>query len=163
MRRPNEDEQPTPGSTGRSLSGEQLLRLPIDPSDPNAIAQLAPGVVGLSGSDTSAAGFSVAGQRPDQNQITLDGLTFEGGSVPQEAVRSTRVVTNTYDVARGQFTGGLVQTTTRGGTNDVAGSVSFALRDPHLEFTGEDEQGASFQQYTQHQLSGGIGGPIVKD
>ena len=157
------DERPTPGSTGRTLSGEQLQRLPVDPSDPNAVALLAPGVVGVEGSDTTAAGFSVAGQRPDQNQVTLDGLTFETGTVPAEAVRSTRVVTSTYDVARGQFTGGLIQSTTRGGTNSVAGSFSYSLRDPSLQWSDEQEEGTFSQGYTQHQLSGGLGGPIVRD
>lgn len=156
------DERPTPGSTARTLSGEQLSRLPIDPSDPNAIALLAPGVVSVAGGDTAAAGFSVAGQSPDQNRVTLDGLGFEAGTVPQEAVRNTRVVTNTYDVARGQFTGGLVQTTTRGGTNDIAGSLNYNLRDPRLQWS--DDSGEGFGQgFTQHQLSGGIGGPIARD
>ena len=68
------DNQATPGSTERSLTGEQLLRLPIDASDPNSIAALSPGVVGLTGTDSTAAGFSVAGQRADQNLVTLDGL-----------------------------------------------------------------------------------------
>lgn len=161
--RPGADDRPTPGSTGRTLSGEQLQRLPVDPSDPNAVALLAPGVVGVEGSDTSAAGFSVAGQRPDQNQITLDGLTFETGTVPAEAVRSTRVVTSTYDVARGQFTGGLIQSTSRGGTNAIAGSFSYSLRDPSLQWSDEQEEGSFSQGYTQHQLSGGVGGPIVRD
>ena len=158
------DNQPTPGSTERALSGEQLMRLPIDASDPNAIAALQAGVVGLAGSDTSAAGFSVAGQRADQNLVTLDGLSF-GGSVPAEAVRSTRVITSTYDVARGQFTGGQVASTTKGGTNDLSGSFGYALRDPSLEFATGDNTGATTFSgaYTQHQLSGGLGGPIVKD
>ncbi|MBA3891741.1 MAG: carboxypeptidase regulatory-like domain-containing protein, partial [Gemmatimonadaceae bacterium] len=163
-RRPatTQDDRPTPGSTGRTLSGEQLSRLPIDPSDPNAIALLSPGVISVTGGDTAAAGFSVAGQSPDQNRVTLDGLGFEAGTVPQEAVRSTRVVTNTYDVARGQFTGGIVQTTTRGGTNDIAGSVNYNLRDPRLQWS--DDSGEGFGQgFTQHQLSGGIGGPIARD
>ena len=163
---PREDNRPTPGSTARQMTGEQLQRLPIDPSDPNAIALLSPGVVGLAGSDTSAAGFSVAGQRPDQNNITLDGLSIADFTVPQEAVRNTRVVTSTYDIARGQFTGGVVQTTTRGGTNQVSGSVSYNLREPHLQFVDDDSSaaGATFAQtYTQHQLSGGIGGPLKKD
>ncbi len=160
--RPNEN-QPTPGSTERALSGEQLLRLPIDASDPNAIASLAAGVVGITGTDTSSAGFSVAGQRADQNLVTLDGLSF-GGSVPAEAVRSTRVITSTYDIARGQFTGGQVATTTRGGTNDLSGSLSYALRDPDLEFATGDNSGTTFSgAYTQHQVSGGLGGPIAKD
>ena len=162
--RTGENERPTPGSTGRTLSGEQLVRLPIDPSDPNAVALLAAGVVGISESDTTAAGFSVAGQRPDQNQITLDGLTFEDAAVPQEAVRTTRVVTSTYDVARGQFTGGLVQSTTRGGTNDRTGSVSYSLRDPRLQWSDESEDASAFGHgFTQHQLSGGFGGPIIEN
>mgnify|MGYP001594307351 FL=1 len=158
------ENQPTPGSSERALSGEQLMRLPVDASDPNAIAALMPGVVGLAGSDTSAAGFSVAGQRADQNLVTLDGLSF-GGTVPTEAVRSTRVITSTYDIARGQFTGGQVASTTRGGTNDLSGSFSYALRDPSLEFATGDETGATnfSGEYTQHQVSGGLGGPLARD
>ncbi len=158
------DNQPTPGSTERSLSGEQLMRLPVDASDPNAIAALSAGVVGIAGTDTSSAGFSVAGQRADQNLVTLDGLSF-GGSVPAEAVRNTRVITSTYDIARGQFTGGQVASTTKGGTNDLSGSFGYALRDPNLEFaTGDNTGTTTFSgAYTQHQLSGGVGGPIVKD
>ena len=156
------ENQPTPGSTERALSGEQLMRLPIDASDPNSIAALSAGVVGLAGSDSTAAGFSVAGQRADQNLVTLDGLSF-GGTVPAEAVRSTRVITSTYDVARGQFTGGLVASTSRGGTNELAGSFAYALRDPELEFATGDEATSFSGGYTQHQLSGGLGGPIARD
>jgi hypothetical protein len=156
------DNQPTPGSTERALTGEQLLRLPIDASDVNAIAALSPGVVGLSGTDSTAAGFSVAGQRADQNLVTLDGLSF-GGSVPAEAVRSTRVITSTYDIARGRFTGGQVASTTRGGTNDVSGALAYALRDPELEFATGDNSTSYSGAYTQHQVSGGVGGPIARD
>jgi len=158
-------DRPGPGSVERTLTGEQLQRLPIDPTDLAALAALTPGVVAITGSDTTAAAFSVAGQRPDQNQVTLDGLSFLGGTnVPTEAVRQTRVITNTYDVARGQFTGGQVATTTRGGTNNLSGSFSYALRDPHLEFAQDQSTPTTFGQgYTQHQLSGGIGGPVVQD
>src|SRR5688572_25048393 len=79
---PQRGDRPEAGSTERVLTGEQLARLPVDPSDPNALAQLVPGVVGLSPTDTTPGGFSVAGQRPDQNQITLDGLTFGAEGVP---------------------------------------------------------------------------------
>src|SRR5690348_12485254 len=156
-------ERPGPGSVERTLTGEQLQRLPIDPTDLAALAALTPGVVALTGTDSTAAAFSVAGQRPDQNQVTLDGLSFLGGTnVPTEAVRQTRVITNTYDVSRGQFTGGQVATTTRGGTNQLSGSFSYALRDPSLEIGTDQSTPTTFGQgYTQHQLSGGIGGPII--
>ena len=158
-------DRPGPGSVERTLTGEQLTRLPIDPTDLAALAALTPGVVAITGTDSTAAAFSVAGQRPDQNQVTLDGLSFLGGTnVPTEAVRQTRVITNTYDVARGQFTGGQVATTTRGGTNSLAGSFSYALRDPHLEWATDQSTPTTFGQgYTQHQLSGGIGGPVIHD
>ena len=158
-------DRPGPGSVERTLTGEQLTRLPIDPTDLAALAALTPGVVAITGTDSTNAAFSVAGQRPDQNQVTLDGLSFLGGTnVPTEAVRQTRVITNTYDVARGQFTGGQVATTTRGGTNSLSGSLSYALRDPHLEFAEDQSTPTTFGQgYTQHQLSGGVGGPIIPD
>ncbi|MEK7402410.1 MAG: carboxypeptidase regulatory-like domain-containing protein [Gemmatimonadota bacterium] len=161
---PRPGERPEPGSTERLLTGEQLSRLPIDATDPNILALLQPGVIGLAGSDTSSAGFSVAGQRADQNLVTLDGLSFGTGTVPQEAVRTARVITNTYDISRGQFTGGQVSTTTRGGTSQNAGSFSYSLRDPHLQFDGDETTSQSLSSgFTQHQFSGGLGGPIVKD
>ena len=155
-------ERPTPGSTERSFTTEQLFRLPVDATDPVAVAGLAAGVITLAGSDSTASSFSVAGQRADQNQITLDGLSLGSGSVPSEAVRNTRVITNTYDVARGQFTGGQVASTTRSGTNVVQGSIGYLANEPELEFP--DANSAQFgQKYTQNRVSFGIGGPLKKD
>ncbi len=155
-------DRPTAGSVERNLSAAQLDRLPIDKGDLASIASLAPGVIMTSATDSTAAVFSVSGQPTNQNQITLDGLSFGSGSVPSEAVRSTRVITNTYDVSRGQFTGGQVASTTRGGTNNVQGVFTYALRDPELEFV--DESSAAFgQKYMQNTLSFGAGGPILED
>ncbi|HEV8355175.1 MAG TPA: carboxypeptidase regulatory-like domain-containing protein, partial [Gemmatimonadales bacterium] len=153
---------PTPGTTERVLNANQVARLPIDASDLTILATLAPGVVAIPGSDTTAAGFSVAGQRPTGNSVTLDGLTFGGASVPQDAVRNTRVITNSYDVARGQFSGGQVASTTMSGTNAVAGTGNYGLRDRDLALsTGDDSPFA--QGYTQNQISAGFGGPFVRN
>lgn len=160
--RDNQQDRPTAGSTERNLSPAQLDRLPVDKGDLASVAALAPGVIGTAATDSTPAAFSVAGQPTSQNQITLDGLSFGSGTVPQEAVRSTRVITSTYDVSRGQFTGGQVASTTRGGTNNLQGTFSYALRDPSLEFV--DESSASFgQKYQQNSFSFGLGGPIVED
>lgn len=153
---------PTPGSTERNITPNLTAKLPIDASDLAVLATLAPGVVALSGNDTTAAGFSVAGQRPTSNSTTLDGLTFGGASVPQDAIRNTRVVTNSYDVARGQFSGGQVATTTRSGTNRFQGSANYSLRDRDLSVTPGDST-AFGQGYTQNQLSAGFGGPIISN
>lgn len=158
---PNGNERPTAGSTEKTLTGEQLYRLPVDASDPALVASLAPGVILLGGTDSTANSFSIAGQRPDQNQITLDGLSFTTGSVPSEAVRSTRVITNTYDVARGQFTGGQVASTTRSGTNILQGSAGYVINQPDLEFP--DTSSENTARYISNQLSFGLGGPFSQD
>jgi hypothetical protein len=155
-------DRPTPGSTERALGPELVARLPLEDADLNLLATLMPGVVGIEGTDSSAAAFSVAGLGPEANALTLDGLLFGSGSIPQDGLRQTRVVTNTYDVSRGQFSGGLVAATTRAGSNVLQGSGQYVLRDDDLAVTGEDASPYA-QGYTQHQLSGGIGGPIVRD
>lgn len=160
--RPGQNQRPEAGNQERNLSPLIVNRLPVDQSDLNNLAALTPGVIAVAASDTSTASFSVAGQPANQNNITLDGLSFGSGSVPQEGVRNTRVVTATYDVSRGQFTGGQIATTTRAGSNNFQGAVNLSRRDPNLEFSEDTEDGFS-PRYTQTQLSLGAGGPIIKD
>ena len=157
------NDRPSPGSTERLLTPDQVLRLPIeDASDLTALAALAPGVVSIAGTDSTANSFSVAGQRTDQNNVTLDGITFGSSSIPQDAVRNTRVITSTYDVARGQFSGGQIASTTRSGTNLLQGSFTEQYRNPSLAWSPAGS-GVFGQSYLQNTFSGGIGGPLIKD
>jgi len=148
------------GATGQGLSRDEVARLPTDASDLNTVATLAPGVLAIGGGDTSTAGFSVAGQRPTANNVTLDGMSLGSGEVPQDAVRAVRVVTSSYDVARGQFSGGLVTSTTRSGTNTPQGSFTATLRDRTVAW-GDATSTPFGQGMTQTQVGGGVGGPIV--
>jgi hypothetical protein len=158
------------GATSRDLSAAMLNRLPLPDFDPTTLALMAAGVV-ATGDSLATLGFSVGGMRDALNDVSLDGLSLVsiigalGGAsplmMPQEAVRRAQVVTSTYDVARGQFAGGQVAMTTARGTNRQQGSVTFLLRDPALQSRAS---GTAFgNSYTQHQLSGGFGGPMVRD
>ena len=163
-RRPQQQgiERAAPGGQERTFTADQQSRLPVDANDLNTLAALAPGVVGVGASDSTGASFAVAGQRTTQNNLTLDGISFGSGSIPQEAVRGTRVITSTYDVARGQFTGGQIATTTRSGTNVLQGSATMNMRDPSLQWT--PAVNSSFGQgYNQATFSAGFGGPIIED
>jgi hypothetical protein len=150
------------GGVDRVVTGETATRLPVDASDLATLATLAPGVVGLGATDSTSTTFSVAGLRADANNITLDGLSFGSGTVPQDAVRSTRVVTSTYDVSRGQFSGGLVASTTKSGTNSTEGSFTYSLRDHALAWGGTTSSPFG-QGFTQNQIGGGLGGALVHD
>jgi hypothetical protein len=159
---PRDTDRPTPGTVERAINTDQAARLPIDAGDLTQLALLAPGLVSIPGNDSTPGAFSVAGLSPDANNVTLDGMSFGSASVPQEAVRNSRVQTSNFDVSRGQFSGGLIASTTRGGSNRMQGNFTYSLRDRDLAIEGEDP-GPAAQGYTQNQFSGGLGGPIVRD
>lgn len=146
---------------GRIISQARVSRLPLDASgDLGALAGLAPGVVGIAGTDTTAAQFSVGGQRPTQNHISFDGLTIADATVPRDAIRTTRVVTSTYDVAKGQFSGGEVASTTRSGTNAWKSSLTYDRQGQELE-AGAAPSPAFSREYQLDRISGSLGGPLI--
>jgi hypothetical protein len=134
VRAARSDSTPEVNGTGRTLTPTIVNRLPVDVAgDLAALAALSPGVVGTAATDTTASTFSVGGQRPTQNHITLDGLTYTSGVVPREAVHETKVVTSTYDVSKGQFSGGEVEGTTKSGGNRPQVSLTYDLQPPWLQ------------------------------
>ena len=154
-------EGPTPGSREQVFGADQLARLPVDATDLASLAGLVPGVLLIGSTDTTATAFSVAGLGADANALTLDGLLFGSGTVPQEGLRQTRVITSTYDVSRGSFSGGLVASTTRSGSNVLQGSTQAQVRDEALAVNAGDTPYK--QGFNQSVLSGGFGGPIARD
>lgn len=150
---------PTPGERGESWQSMVSEKYPVNPGDIADIAALEPGVV-RSGPDGSQ--ISIAGQSPDQNRTTVDGATYSGGSLPAEGVRSAGVITNTFDVARGQFTGGQLVATTLSGTNRWGGAFTARGTDPALQYGGSARNlGVPAQRFVA--LSGGAGGAFVRD
>jgi|JI10StandDraft_1071094.scaffolds.fasta_scaffold00832_16 hypothetical protein len=160
--RPGATPASTAGGTEAVVPQAFLVRFPINPGDLNNVATIIPGVVAVAGGDSTPASFSVGGQPANQNNVTLDGSSFLFGSLPQNSVRAVRVVTNAYDPARGQFTGGQVATTTLSGTSRTQGNASFNLQQPALQFPTVASRSFG-QRYTQNNGSIGLGGPILKD
>jgi hypothetical protein len=150
----------TPGSTQRTFTPDLLATLPLDASDMALLAALVPGALVIDATDSTDAAYSVAGQRPDANQLTVDGMSFGSGQLPQEGMRNTRVVTSTYDVSRGRFSGGLMASTSRSGSNAVQGSLNYSLRDHNLAVEG-DSATPFTSGFTQHAIGGGVGGPLI--
>lgn len=157
------------GTTAAILPDRLLDRLPLANLDPATLAALLSGVTPtLTDTANGAAGFSVAGQRDALNRVTLDGASASaltsgvGGSVgvPDEGVRATQVVTSTYDVSRGQFSGGLVAMVSARGTNRFGATGSYYLRGSDL-FGGQPALGSD--GYLQQRVSAGVGGPLIRD
>lgn len=156
--RPN-GEAPTAAERAARWSAVTSEGFPVDPGSFADVAALEPGVVRVG---AEGAGLSIAGQSPDQNGATADGATYGGGSLPSEGVRSVGVFTNSYDVARGRFSGGQVAATTIGGTNLWGGSLSSYVDDPALRYGGAagDVGGRPGRRL---RLNAGGGGALVRD
>lgn len=160
--RPGSPPASSAGGTEAIVGQGFLQRFPVLAGDLTAVVQIMPGVVGIAGGDSTPASFSVGGQPANQNNITADGASFLFGSLPQNAVRGVRLVTNAYDPARGQFTGGQVATTTQGGTARLQGNLTGNLVTPGQQILTAPA-GTFLQRSSSQLLSGGIGGPLVRD
>src|SRR5205814_6866866 len=83
-----------------------MANVPLDAlGDLAAMAATLPGVTLIPSVDGGPSGFSVLGLSADQNNITLNGLSFGGSDLPRDATQQTRVSTSTYDPSRGGFSG----------------------------------------------------------
>ena len=96
-------------------------------------ANLVPGVVqnGTSGTENAqVSAFTVNGQRPNSNNMTIDGVANidtgdNGGNMAQtniDAVAEFKVLTNAYQAEYGRAVGGQLQVVTKSGTQAFHGS-----------------------------------------
>jgi hypothetical protein len=130
----------------------------------------ASGYSGTRGWDISNA-YKINGGRPGESQFLLNGapISDKDGTwqiAPNvEAVQEFKVMTNTYDAQFGKFTGGIVNTTIKSGTNEWHGSVFEYFRNAVLDAntTQNNRVGQPRAQHHQNQFGGVIGGPLRKD
>lgn len=98
-----------------------------DAADLNALIALLPGIHAVGDS-----GYSVLGAPPTQNGTTIDGASFSGGALPRDAISRSKVVTSTYDVSKGQFSGAQNVISLKSGSQFTAATLRTQLTDPHL-------------------------------
>jgi len=154
------DVQPDISGTEQPVTNAALP--PADLGDLAAMAATLPGVQLVPGQDGNANGFSVLGLGADQNNLTLNGMSFGDSHLPRDAGVSTSLVTSPYDVSRGGFSGGQITIRTRPGSNFVTRGMSLNLDAPQLQWTDRAAQ-ALGQQYTNVSLGGIAAGPLVID
>ncbi|MEW6131431.1 MAG: TonB-dependent receptor [Acidobacteriota bacterium] len=118
------------------------------------------------------AGFNINGQRSASTNILLDGGenvdTFTatvGQSVPLDSVQEFRVITSNFSAEYGRATGGIVNVTTRAGTNDFHGTLFEFNRVSALASNDFDSNARGFDKdvFTRNQFGYSIGGPILRE
>ncbi|HZP61994.1 MAG TPA: TonB-dependent receptor [Terriglobales bacterium] len=175
----------TDASVGHTMGANEIEELPIQAENMPLLLSLQPGVVYngdkiLTDSYDTRAG-SVNGERSDQNNITLDGVSvndeFNGyafyGVLPttQFSVDEFRVTTSNYGASEGRSAGAQIAMATKGGTNQFHGSLYEFNRNTIGEANDyflKNSQLANGQSNTPTHLvrnvfGGTFGGPIIKD
>ncbi len=128
--------------------------------------------------DTDYTVLSVAGRNPRYNNISIDGAVNndvfglantgtpggQSGTQPIQidALQEMQLVTSTFDVRQGGFTGGSVNLITRSGTNQFHGTV-FGYYSNDSMVGGGPDYFPEFGTYKDQEYGASIGGPISKD
>lgn len=154
-----------------TVSREALATLPTVSGRLESIVRLTPQFGGC----TVGGGCSLAGQDGRLNNISVDGSAFNNsfglGGQPGDrtnvapislaAIEQMQVDVAPYDVRQGNFVGANINTVTRSGTNRLAGSIGYSLRNQGL--VGKKAGDLAFDPGTFKfkNLSGWLGGPII--
>jgi hypothetical protein len=99
----------------------------------------------------------------DGQQITqkIAGSGFGQPRFSREAIAEFQIVTNLFDVTQGRSAGVQVQAISKSGTNTNSGSIYGFFRDDRLN--AADKVARRVLPYSNQQIGGTFGGPIVRD
>jgi len=178
--------QPETNSLGQVVEQRSVTELPLNGRNPLALVALIPGVVpqGQPSAGNSSTGnpvganpfalgdFQVGGGMSGQSAILIDGTPTNGAYLnvvtvipTQDAIEEFKVQTNNLGPEYGRFAGGVINLSTKSGTNSFHGSAYEFLRNKVLDANDffNNEAGGKRPPFTQNQYGGNGGGPIIKD
>ncbi len=118
----------------------------------------------------------VAGVNPRFNGLSIDGslqqddfglgsntYATERSPISLDAVESASLVASDYSVTASGFTGGLVNITTRSGTNEFDGSLYYYYQDENYFGDETDGQTVTVAPFDEKEYGFTLGGPIIQD
>ena len=164
-------------SLGEVVSNTQMNELPIDGRNAFGFVALVPGVQAPYGFSQTAFDMysdqfvSINGSRPNQNVFIMDGGNatepmFNGPAIypSMDSVQEYKIQTNNYSAEFSNSGGGVVNITTKSGTNHYHGSVYEFLRNSALDANDffANLVGVSVSPYRFNQFGGTLGGPVPK-
>jgi len=155
---------------------QQIESLPISGRLFTDFALLTPGVatsrtsLGTTFTDFQTTQISFGGMRSFSNEIMVDGADFismhtgvQRVTPPQESVQEFRVVNNSFGTEYGRAAGGIVNIVTKGGTNNLHGSVYEFFQNSATDARGLLQPAPLPHELRQNSFGGTLGGPIRKD
>lgn len=160
-----------------TVDARRVIELPLNGRNPADLVLLSPGVAAASGntgereSRWRAPGqraFTVNGSRNNNLRYTLDGGenmdTLVNLNMPfpfPDAVQEFSAQTSNMGVELGGSSGGVVNVTTKSGTNQFHGNGFWFVRNTTLN--ANDFFSRQEDQLKRNQFGGTVGGPVVKN
>jgi len=130
-----------------------------------ATAQFAPGV---SGNTLGNGELAIAGGPGYDNLVLINGVVVTENTRGQmrpmyveDAIQETTVLTGAISAQYGRFSGGVVNTITKSGGNELAGSVRDSLSNP--SWSAQSPAGEARENNLNHVGEGTLGGFVVRD
>lgn len=166
-------------SLGQAVEGNAVTNLPLNGRNVLALVALVPGVVpqgsssgNLTGQNVFAAGnYQIDGGNANQGSVLVDGApvnTSYGNTVElvmdQDVIQEFNAQTHNNTAEFGMYTGGVINMSTKSGTNAFHGEAYEYVRNTVLDantfFANRTDQGR--QAWHQNQFGANVGGPIRK-
>ena len=160
-------------TTGSNVSSEQFSNFPTQRTV-QGLYTIAPTVTrsGLRDATGRDRDPSVSGSSGPENNYILDGVNVtdpafggSGANLPFEFVQEVEIKTGAYGPEYGRSTGGIFNVITKSGGNEFHGDIfgygttkGLVREVKNFPFTG-----SAFTGFSEADIGGDIGGPIVKD
>src|SRR5438105_3483242 len=165
---------------GDVIETKKMLALPLNGRSYLDLLGLQAGVVPVTsgtmqqdrsvsgGYSPNAGNLSVNGQRETANAFLVnggdvsEGRNLGAGLVPNlDSVEEFRLITNSFDAEYGKFSGAVMNTITKSGTNGIHGDVFYYLR--HDKFDARSFFDPTKAELRRHQFGYAVGGPFWKN
>ncbi len=163
------------GSIGSTLESRNIAQLPTIGRNPYVFVSLTPGIQ-YTGDPTyvnpwDASGpsaFTANGSQSGTSQFLLDGvpnmrMDVVSFSPSPDAVEEMRAQTNAFDAEYGHSGAAFINVTTRGGTNELHGTVYDYLRNNFFNANDffSNRSGLRKAEFHQDTYGGSLGGPVT--
>ena len=155
----------TQSSVGGNIDPLQMTEVPVQGNQWLALALLAPGnrttqigdePVTVPREDNPAFALNLDGQQVGNTLGALNQPRYS-----RETIAEFEFVSNRFDATQGRSPAAMVNAVTKSGTNTLSGVLRGSFRDN--EWGAEDHVLGRKVPFRNQQISGGVGGPIVRD
>ncbi|GLH71671.1 cell envelope biogenesis protein OmpA [Geothrix limicola] len=165
-----------------AVDSKMVESIPLNGRNFTDLVNLTP----MSAPNDDGTRVSVGGARGIQNNLTIDGASYQSNFFGEQrgstripftfgadTIKELQIITNAYDAQYGNAAGAVINAVSKTGTNEFSGSVLYQIRPssmvskirpvPYDRLGTVNTQTALTREFKQDMMNFVFGGPIIKD